>query len=504
VSRDRVVGSPTETPDLVTLLVRGSVLFGLLLATVHMGLVDTGVMAAITGVLAAVGLVASARQTGRGTVVASGLLSLAGTGIAATAALTLLGAYETFSILTVPIPRLLARSITFALLSAAAVVAIAGATALPRGPTLARGTTPATTIMAVVVLVQSLLGTVLLWDLLVRNLAALGFGPVEFLLRAVFGIGTVGPAPGAFLFLLACTAVLVGFTRIHLATDPPDALGQWLLVFGALAGGLAVPATVATHFGAFTALVSTVPLGYPLLVLFTTNVLIRLLLVGTLVLTAGFLTVRRFDAASPGTVLRPAVAVVVALLPPLLLAIAAELFHIVEYFLDRAPPDAANIVRDMLSVSGSVPLLVGASTTATIFLALSIAILSLLVDADRLAASTLPATLAGLGTIVAGVAAVIHSPPAFAGVLAVAAGLLAWDLGTYGRSIADTVGTNGDSRVTIVRSGALAGVLSIATIVSYGVAFLVDQEFTPTTPQAGGAALLVLVGVLLVLGSLRR
>jgi hypothetical protein len=99
---------------------------------------------------------------------------------------------------------------------------------------------------------------------------------------------------------------------------------------------------------------------------------------------------------------------------------------------------------------------------------------------------------------------VVHEGVAFAGFVAVAAGLLAWEVGTYGRSIAEAVGRNDDSRVTLVRTAALTAVLTVAVLVSYGVATLAETDLRPGGAQAGIAALLVLVGVLLVVGSLRQ
>jgi hypothetical protein len=367
--------SPIETPELVTVFVWCSVLLGLFLAVFQLNLFRAGLMATIAGVLAAAGLQASAARTTPGHVTASCLLALSGTALAATVALGLLATYESFSILTVPISLLLARTIPFVLLAVAVGIAIAGATALPYGPTLVRGATPATTNVAVVVVVQTLLSVVLLWDLFVENLDALGYTPGQFLAWVLIGIGTNRPAVGPFLFLFACTSVLAGFTLIRLEPDPPSASGHWLLLIGAVAGGLTAPATVATHLGVLDSLQQLSPFLFGVVALVTTNPLVRLLLLGTILLTSSVLVVRRFDRTSVGTVLRPAVAVVGGVLSPLLLAIIVEVLPVVEYLLDRTPPDAANLLREMLAVSGSVPLLVGASTAATTLLALSISVL---------------------------------------------------------------------------------------------------------------------------------
>lgn len=500
--------STIETPPLATRLVRGSVLFGLLLALVVLDLIDAGVMAALAGLLVAAGFLASERETRAGQLFASCTLSLAGAALATAITLGLIGTYDSFSILTVPLPSLLARAIPFLLVLIGVFVAVIGAIGTRHGAKLASGVAPSTTTLAVVVLVQLLLSTVLLWPLLVRNLAALGYTPGGFLLRALFRLGTVGPAPGAFLFLVAATAVLTGFAFVRLEIRGGISDARRFLLLAAITGGLSAPASAATHLGMLPQIAAVSPALYSLLDLVTTNLLVRVLLLCYLATIALLLTVRRFDTASPGDVISPTVAIFGSLTAPLLLAIVEALFPLVDSLLDRAPPDAVTIVENMLAVSGRIELLVGASTAATIAIGFAVAVLSLLLDGEGFPTETLPAGLAGCGTILAGVGVVVHEAPSetarAAGFLAVAAGLFAWELGAYGRSLTSAVGEREDQRVTLVHSGAIAGVLLLSVLVSYGVTILVRSGLVPQTPQVGLAAVLVLLGALLVVGTLRQ
>lgn len=496
--------SPTETPSLVTTVVWASVLIGVGLAVFALDLLGAGLLAMLAGGLVAVGLLFSARETRGGQIAASCAFSLAGTAFAAAIALSLLGTYDSFRILTVPFPDLLARAVPFLLVSLGATVAAAGAVGTRNGPTLATGVAPATTTFAVVVLVQLALSTLLLWTLFARNLAALGYTPGGFLIRALFGIGTTRPAPGAFLFLCAWAAVLVGFALVRLDVGPESAERSRFLLLGAITGGLSAPASVATHLGVLSQLATASPTFYVLLDLVTTNLLLRVGLLGVIVVTAVLLAVRRFDTASPGDLFGPAVAVVGGVSSPVLLAVTDTFVPIVEYLLDRAPPDATTIIREMLAISGSIELLVGASAAATIFLGVAIAVLSLLLDEGWLPHETLAAGLAGSGTIAAGIAVVVHDGPVLAGFAAVGLGLFGWELSAYGRSLAVTVGQTEDLRVALVHTGAVAGVLFASVVASYGVTVLARSGVVPNTSQAGIAALVVVLGGVLVVGALRQ
>lgn len=499
--------SSTQTPTLPTRLVWVSVLLGLGLALAVLELFDAGAMAAVAGYLIARGFLASARETRAGQITASCALSLAGTALATAVALGLLGTYDSFRILTVPLPSLLARSIPFLLVVIGVFIASIGVVSARHGAKLATGIPPATTNLAVVVIVQLLLSTVLLWTLFVRNLAAVGYTPSGFLLRSLFGVGTVRPAPGAFLFLLACTSVLAGFAFVYLEIGSDTDGGRRFLLVGAITGGLSAPASVGTHLGLLPEIAAVSPALYRVLTLVTTNLLLRILLLGCLVTIGSLLIVRRFDTTSPGDIFTPGVAIVGGLLSPLLLAIVESLFPLVDSLLDRAPPDAATIVENMLAVSGRIELLVGVSTAATIAIGFAVAVLSLLLDGGEFPRETLPAGLAGGGTILAGVAVVMHdgsNVARAAGFGVVAAGLFAWELGAYGRSLSTTVGEREDKQVTLVHSGAIAGVLVLSVLVSYGLTLLLQRGFVPETPQIGLAALLVLFGTLLGVGALRQ